>query len=197
MGRLVKVLAVLLPLAAFAWAALEMRGMMDRGQGLLPILCLLGGLALLALVEGLLFKFWILPPLAHTLGERVYAGGNYSPAQDRLLVLVEEVRQQKDRKLLAALEREVQAERRRARAWQELAHVQLECFGDAAAALEVLRRGAEQVPGREDRAMLLCRAAYLATNSLSDAEQARALYREAARRYPRTAYGRFAAGRIA
>ncbi len=197
MQRVFKFMAVLLPLAAFAWVTLHVRGMMDEGQGLQALAWMLGALVILALVEGVLFKCWILPPLAHRLGEQLYAGGSYAPAQDRLLVLAEQIRAGKDRSLLGELEAAVQAESRRARSWQELAHVQHEVFGDAAAALASLRRGVEQVRDCEDRAMLLCRAAYLAANSLGDAAQAQELYQEAARRYPRTAYGKFARARVA
>ncbi len=196
MGRFLKWVAVLLPLAGFTWAAVEIRSLIDEGQGLRSLAWLLGSLAALAVVEGLLFKFWILPPIAHRLGERVYSGGSYTPAEDTLLVLAERIRKEKNRSLLAELEQLVRAESRRARAWQELAHAQHEVFGEAAAALATLRCGAERVRGKEDRAMLLCRAAYLAANSLNDAAQAQALYQEAAKRYPRTAYGQFAAQRI-
>ncbi len=197
MGRLVKLIVVLLPLAGFACAVLQLRGLMDEGRGLFAILCLLGALAALALVETLLFRFWILPPLAGELGERVYSGGTYSPAEDALVVLTERIRQEKGLSLLPELEKLVLADARRTRGWQEYAHVLQDVFHDAPAALEVLRRGAVRVGGREDRAMLLCRAAYLAADALHDAELADALYREAAERYPRTTYGRFAAQRTA
>ncbi len=196
MGRFVKFIVVLLPLAAFVLAVLYVRGLMDEGQGLRSIVVLLGALVVLALVEGSLLKFWILPPIAGELGERVYAGGGYSPAGDALLVQVERLRQEKDRSLLPGLEKLVLADARRTRGWQEYAHVLQDVFADAPAALEVLRRGAQRVRGKEDRAMLLCRAAYLAADALRDSALAQELYGEAARRYPRTAYGRFALSKL-
>ncbi len=193
MGRFAKLIAVLLPLAGFVFAVLQVRALMDEGQGLQAIGLLLASLVGLALVEGLLFKWWILPPIAGELGERVYAGGSYTPSGDRLLVLVERIRQEKDRDLLPELEKLVLADARRARAWQEYAHVQSEVFADAPAALAVLRRGAERVRGKEDRAMLLCRAAYIARH---DSFLARELYEEAARKYPNTVYGKLARGKL-
>ncbi len=192
MGRLIKTVAVLLPLAGFVLAVLQVRHIMNEGQGTLAIACLLGALAALVLLEGLLFKFWILPSLAGELGERVYAGGGYTPADDALLVLVERIRQEKARELLPELEKQVLADPRRTRGWQEHAHLLQDVFGDAPAALQVLRRGATRVSGKEDRAMLLCRAAYLATDALRDPALARELYSEAAEKYPGTAYGSFA-----
>ncbi len=197
MGRLFKFIVVLLPLAGFVWAVLRVRTLMDEGQGLLALACLLGALAALALVEGVIFKWWILPSVAGELGERVYAGGSYTPAEDALVVLVARIRQEKKRELLPELEKLVLADSRRTRGWQEYAHVLQDVFGDAPAALGVLRRGAACVRGKEDRAMLLCRAAYLAGDALRDAAQARELYSEAAQRYPRTVYGGFAAQRAA
>ncbi len=196
MGRLGKVIVVLLPLAAFVGVVLQVRALMDEGQGLFSLLCLLGALAVLALVEGVIFKCWILPPVAGELSERVYAGGGYTPAEDALLCCVGRIREERQRELLPELERLVLADARRARAWQEYAHVLCEVFADAPAALGVLRRGVERVRDREDRAMLLCRAAYLAQDSLHDAALAQELYREAAQRFPRTSYGKFALGKV-
>ncbi len=196
MGRLFKLIVVLLPLSGFVWAVLQVRSLMEEGHGVLSIACLLGALGALVLIETLLFKFWLLPPLAGELGERVYAGGGYSPAEDALLVLVERIRREKDGSLLPELEHQVQADSRRVRGWQEYAHVLQDVFGDAPAALDVLRRGAASVRNREDCAMLLCRAAYLAADALRDNSLARELYGEAAERYPRTAYGKFAARKL-
>ncbi len=197
MGRFIKLIAVLLPLAAFVLAVLYVRLLMDEGQGLLAIGLLLAALAALALLETLLFKFWILPPIATELGERVYAGGVYTPAEDALLVQVARIRELRDRSLLPALEKLVLGDSQRTRGWQEYAHVLHEVFADAPAALATLRRGAGSVRNKEERAMLLCRAAYLAADALQDRALASELYREAAQRYPRTTYGQFAARQLA
>ncbi len=197
MGRFIRVVVVLLPLAGFVLAVLRVRSLMDEGRGLLSLAVLLAALVVLVLVELPLFKWWILPRFAGEIGERVYAGGDYSPAEDALLVLVERIRQEKDRNLLPELERQVLADARRTRGWQEYAHVLRDVFADAPAALAVLRRGAARVRGGEDRAMLLCRAAYLAVDALRDAALARQLYAEAAERYPHTAYGKLAADKLA
>ncbi len=197
MARLFKLIVILLPLAGFVWVVLQVRALMEEGQGLLSLAWFLGGLVVFALLETVIFKWWILPPLAGELGERVYSGGNYTPAQDALVVLVERIRQEKDRALLPELERLVLADARRTRGWQEYAHVLQDVFADASAALDALRRGAVRVRGREDRAMLLCRAAYLAADALHDSTLSGELYREAAQRYPRTTYGKFAQEKLA
>ncbi len=197
MGRLVKLFVVLLPLAGFVLVVLQVRELMDEGQGLLALAWLLGALVGLAVLETAIFKFWILPPFAGELGERVYAGGGYTPAEDALLVFVERIRQEKAAELLPELEKRVLADARRARGWLEYAHVFQEVFGDTSAALDVLRKGVVRVRDKEERAMLLCRAAYLAMDALRDSTLARELYSEAAERYPRTAYGKLAANKLA
>ncbi len=195
MRLLLRLIVVLLPLAGFVWVVLELQRMLDEGQGLATISWLLGALAVLAVVEGLLFRFWLLPAFGAHLGERIYQGG-YWPEDDPLLVLVERIRRDKDDKLLPKLEKAVLADARRARAWQEYAHVLQEVFAHHADALQVLCRGAEKVRPAEDRAMLLCRAAHIAAEELRDDRRAQELYREAAERYPRSSYGRLAATRL-
>ncbi len=195
MGRFLKFLAVSLPLAGFVWLVLWVRQLMDQGQGMLAAGCLLGGVAALALVEGLLFKFWILPAFAASVGERFY-GGSYVPADDALVVLAERIRREKSRELLPELERRVRSDPRRVRGWLEYANVLHEVFADDKNALETLRLGAKKTRAAEDRAMLLCRAAHLASDALRDEPLSRKLYEEAATRYPSTTYGKLAASRL-
>ncbi len=202
MARLARFLAkafvILLPVAGFAWVVgVQVRGLMDEGKGLLAIVWMLGALAVLAGIEAVLFKCWLLPRFAQGLGERLYAGGGYLAAEDPLQRLVERVREEKSRERLAELEKLVHADARRARAWQEYANVLNDVFHEAPAAVSTLREGAARVAGKEDRAMLLCRAAHMALEGMGDRALAQELYREAAGRYPRTAYGKFAAGKLA
>lgn len=184
---------VLLPVACFALLLLPVRELMGRdGQGAHAIALFLGGLAALALAEGLLFRYWLLPRLGDAIGERVY-GGSYLPEEDALVCFVARVREEGDRTLLPELERMVRDQSGRLRGWLELARVQQDLFDDARGAVATLREGAEHVSGKEDRALLLVRAAQLCESALSEPTTARELYAEAAKRYPRTVYGRRAA----
>lgn len=187
---------VLLPVACFALLLLPVRELMGQeGRGPQAIGLFLGGLAVLALAEGLLFRYWLLPRLGDAIGERVY-GGSYLPEEDALVCLVARVRESRDRTLLPELERMVHGQSGRLRGWLELARVQQDIFEDARAALATMREGATRVSGKEDRALLLVRAAQLCDSALADAAQAKELYTEAAERYPRTVYGRRAAEQI-
>ncbi len=195
MRLLIKLIVVLLPLAGFVWGVMELQTLMAEGRGMESIAWLLGALALLAAVEGLLFRYWLLPSFGEKLGERIYAGG-YWPEDDPLLVLVERIRREKDAQLLPPLEKAVLADARRMRGWLEYAHVLQEVFNRHEEALQVLYRGAAKVRPVEDRPMLLCRAAHIAANELRDTARAQELYREAAQRYPRSTYGKLAASRL-
>lgn len=181
---------VLLPVACFALLLLPVRELMGQeGQGPQAIGLFLGGLGALALAEGLLFRYWLLPRFGAAIGERVY-GGSYLPAEDALVCLVARVREERDRALLPELERMVRRQSGRLRGWLELARVQQDIFNDARAAADIMREGAAHVSGKEDRALLLVRAAQLCEGVLHAPDEARALYAEAAERYPRTVYGR-------
>ncbi len=195
MRLLLKFVVVLLPLAGFVLLVFRMQEMLEAGERLQTLGWLLGALALLAIVEGLLFRFWLLPGFGEKLGERIYAGG-YWPEDDPLLVLVERIRREKDPALLPQLEKAVLADARRMRGWQEMAHVLQDTFGRHEEALQLLRRGAGKVRPAEDRPMLLCRAAHIAATELRDPARAQALYREAAERYPRSTYGKLAASKL-
>lgn len=184
---------VLLPVACFALLLLPVRELMGQeGRGPQAIGLFLGGLAVLALAEGLLFRYWLLPHLGAAIGERVY-GGSYLPEEDALVCLVARVRETQDRTLLPELEHMVRSQSGRLRGWLELARVQQDIFEDAQGALATMREGATRVSGKEDRALLLVRAAQLCEGQLHAVDEARALYDEAAKRYPRTVYGRRAA----
>lgn len=184
---------VLLPVACFALLLLPVRELMGQeGHGPQAIGLFLGGLAVLALTEGLLFRYWLLPRLGDAIGERVY-GGSYLPEEDALVCLVARVRETQERALLPELEHMVHGQSGRLRGWLELARVQQDIFKDSRAAADTMREGAAHVSGKEDRALLLVRAAQLCEGELHAPEEARALYAEAAKRYPRTVYGRRAA----
>lgn len=184
---------VALPVACFALLLLPVRELMvQEGERVTALGLFLGGLALLALAEGLMFRYWLLPRLGDAIGERVY-GGSYLPEEDALVCLVARVREQQDPALLPELAHMVRQQKGRLRGWLELARVHQDVFADARAAAEVLEEAEHCVHSREDRALVLVRAAQLCEHALSDAARADALYARAAERYPRTVYGQRAA----
>lgn len=184
---------VLLPVAAFAAALLPVRDMLGQeGQGMQGIALFLGALAILAVVEGLLFRFWLLPALGEAIGQRVY-GGSYLPEDDALVCLLECVRENRDASLLPELRTMVASQGWRVRGWLELARTEQDIFADPQAALQTLLEGERCVRNKEDRALLLVRAAHLCENVLHDSAAARTHYASAAERFPRTVYGAKAA----
>lgn len=180
---------VLLPVAAFAAALIHVRDMLGQeGQGVQGIALFLGALAILAVVEGLLFRYWLLPALGEAIGQRVY-GGSYLPEDDALVCLLERVRDSRDAALLPELRSMVAAQGWRVRGWLELARTEQDVFADPQAALQTLLEGERRVRDKEDRALLLLRAARLCENVIHDSAAARTHYTAAAERYPRTVYG--------
>lgn len=192
MRRFFSILVVLLPVAGFVACLPEVRYMIDEGKVLYGMLLMFGALGVMTLLETLLFKFWVLPAWGRAISDRLYAG-SYTPEDDALVVLVEKIRREKDAGLMPQLVRMVQQDARRMRAWQELANLQLYEFAQSREAVETLLQGAEKVEQAEDRAFLLYRAAKTCEQHLRDAARAKELYEQAARRYPRTAYGKLAA----
>lgn len=183
--------AVLLPLAAYAAVQPFVEAALAREDTKLAFTIL--GVALLAFVlaEGLFFRFVLLPRMGEAVGEKIY-GGTYIPADDVLVQAVEEVRRTKDKEKLPALRAMVQADRSRLRGWLELARLYRDEFADAQSALETLEEGADCVSGKEDRALLLYRAAQVC-EQLGKPDRRRDLLQRAAQRYGRTVYGKKAA----
>ena len=198
MLRFLRILGLmLLPFALFAAALLLWREqLMTEQSGVRLILLFLVALALLALVEGLLFRYRILPLLGEAIGEHIY-GGSYVPGEDALVVLTARLRESRSPELLAALEKMVRQQKRRTRGWLELARAQQDVFGELSRAAETLAQGAGCVSSRQDRALLLYRAAMLYRRDLHDEARATEYFGRAARRYPNTTYGRRAAEQLA
>lgn len=187
---------VSLPVLAFAAVLLPVRELMGQeGKGTLAISLFLAALGALTLAEGLLLRFWLLPRLGAAVGESVY-GGSYVPEEDALVRLVARVRESRDRELLPELRALVLAQPRRVRGWLELARVHQDVFHDPRAALETLTEGETHLRDKEERAMLLVRAAGLCEVTLQDTAAARAYYTRAAEAFPRTVYGKQAAEKI-
>lgn len=194
MLRFLRILVlILLPFALFAAALLLLREqLLAEGSGVRLILLFLAVLAMLALAEGLLFRYRLLPLLGEAIGERIY-GGSYVPGEDALVVLTGRLRENRSPELLAELEKLVRQQKRRTRGWLELARAQQDVFGELRRAAETLAQGAECVSSRQDRALLLYRAAMLYRRDLHDEARAAECFERAARRYPKTTYGRMAA----
>ncbi len=186
--------AVLLPLFPFALATRVVMDWLENGQKLNGIALLLGCLAALALVEGLIFRLWILPAWGESLGERLY-GGSYLPEEDELAQLSARIRRTEDTTLLPDLLRLVRCQRKRARGWLELARLHQDVAHDDEEALRILLEGADAVPDSEEKAMFLYRAGALAADKLQSPTRAAEYFARAATRHPKTAYGKHAAAR--
>lgn len=188
-------LLVALPLLAFATVVLlPVRDWLYHDRMDDAMVLLAGSLLVLAVIETPIFRYFILPGLGETLGEKLY-GGTYVPADDALVQLTEEIRRTKNRELMSPLCDMVQGQRRRLRGWLELSRLYQDVFSQPENALETLLDGAEKVSGKEDRALLLYRAAHLCEESLRKPNRAQELYALAAQKYPKTVYGRKAAAK--
>ena len=92
--RAFQLLVALVPLAGFALALQPVQERMFGGQATQGLLLLLAVLAVLAVVEGLLFRYWILPRWGDKVAERLYAG-SYLPENDALAQLAERIMNEK------------------------------------------------------------------------------------------------------
>ena len=193
--RFAKVLVVLLPVGAFALALQPVQKLMFGGETTQGIILLLVALVLLAVVEGLLFRYWVLPGWGEKMAERLYAG-SYTPENDELARLVERLVNEKDAALLPELRALVLRQPRRLRGWLELARLQQELQHDAAAAVATLEEAATAVREPEDAAMLLYRAGSLCASALQNMARAREIWQRAADIYPATVYGAKAAAQL-
>ena len=193
--RFAKVLVVLLPVGAFALALQPVQKLMFGGETTQGIILLLVALVLLAVVEGLLFRYWVLPGWGEKMAERLYAG-SYTPENDALARLVERLVNEKDAALLPELRALVLRQPRRLRGWLELARLQQELQHDAAASVATLEEAATAVREPEDAAMLLYRAGSLCESALQNPARAREIWQRAADVYPTTVYGAKAAARL-
>lgn len=182
------------PVVAFVfWTLGPVRQQLSHGYT--GICYMLLGIAALALVEGLMFKWWILPLFADAVSERLYAG-NYLPEDDPLACLVSQIVEHKRRELMPELERLVAADPQRVRGWLELARVCEGEFADQREAVAHLLRGAELVRRKEDAAMLMWRAITLCERYDNLRPRALELLPELAHRFPHTTYGRLALDRL-
>lgn len=193
--RFFQLLAVLAPLGLFALALQPVQQRLYGGHATQGILLLLASLALLAVLEGLLFRYWILPGWSEKVAERLYAG-SYLPEDDALAQLADRIEREKNAELIPRLVQLVHAQAWRLRGWLELARLQQEVLQDAPAALKTLEEAMQAVREPEDVALLMCRAARLCEKALLNEAAARSWWQRAAEQYPDTVYGRKAATRL-
>lgn len=187
---------VLTPLLLFAAVQPLVDALLSKDETRFDGFVLLGAaLLVFVTVEGLFCRFLLLPRMGEAIGSKLYAG-SYTPADDALVQLLEEVRRSKDAERLPELRAMVRADRSRLRGWLELARLLQDDFSHPEDALETMLEGADCVSGKEDRALLLYRAAQLCEGALRKPERARELREKAAGRYPKTVYGKKAAERL-
>lgn len=193
--RLFQLLVVLIPIGLFALALQPAQKLMFGGFATKGILFFLAALAVLALVEGLLFRYWILPGWSEKMAERLYAG-SYLPEEDALAQLIDRIESEKNAALLPRLVESVRQQGWRTRGWLELARLQQELLHDAPAALDSLAEACRAVRDPEDAALLMFRAAQICEKALHDDAAARQWLLRAAAEYPATVYGRKASARL-
>lgn len=194
---LAQLLLVLAPLGCYVWWLLAIVGReLARGERLGTVLMMLAGLLALAVVEGLIFKLYLLPCWARSLSERLY-GGNYFPEDDPLARLARKIDAEQRPELIPEFIRLVEADPCRVRAWLELARLLAD--HDAPQAVQRLLQGADILAARrrshsqrEDAALLLWRAATLSQKHPELAAQAPPILQRLASQYPDTAYGKLA-----
>lgn len=192
--RLGQLVVGLIPLYVFlVWALFFVQPQLEK-HTLRALAMLLGGLAVMAIIQGGVFKRWLLPLWAQAISERLYAG-SYLPEDDPIASLAAEIFSQHRADLVPELEKLVLADPSRTRAWLELARaLELEAH-DIPRAAHVLQRGAASVRHDADRAMLLWRAAGLLQKEEAHREEAKDLLDRVADEFPHTAYGHLAATR--
>lgn len=196
MRVLLRVLAVLLPLALFCLWVMSLEGEYAAAEGgrdiIVVVLKALGALALLVILLAVMLRRWLLPLFGQKVSDALYAG-TYLPGEDPLVVLVGRIASSSDASLLPELEALIKSDAGRLRGWQELARLQLEVFRDARASRDALLQGVECVRDSQDKALLLYRAAKLSESQLHDEGAARRFYEQAAARFPKTVYGKLSA----
>ena len=195
MRRLGQLIVGLTPLYVFSgWALFFVEPQLGH-HTLHAIAMLLGGLAVMAIIQGIIFKRWLLPIWAQAISERLYAG-NYFPEDDPIASLAAKIFSQHRADLIPELEKLVMSDPSRTRAWLELSRALEQEAHDNSRAADALQRGASRVRLRDDRAMLLWRASVLLCREGAHEKEGRELRERVAKEFPHTAYGRLAAAHL-
>ncbi len=189
--RFFQLVVALVPLYAFAI------GMCFWWFGLVEtvsewIVTLLIGILLLAVIEGAIFRMWLLPSWAQALSERFY-GGDYFPADDPIVSLAQQIINEHRTDRIPELEKLARSDSSRTRAWMELARVAEVELKDPQKAAEYMMTGARKVSRKEDAAMLMWRAVTLLRRDDKTKARAEEICCDIISRYPKTTYGRLAA----
>lgn len=152
-----------------------------------------------ALAVGFFLAFaclkWIWPLLGEWLADLVYNDRRIA-GDDPLEQLARDVRRTRSEESMNRLRQFAEENAGRTRAWTECAAALVDAMDRPADAAAVLETGAERVSAKEDKALLLYRAAALYDKMPGREEKASALWRLAADRFPQTTYGQRAAERL-
>ena len=185
---------ILLPLFLLTWVVQErVLPLYEEGEAASCLGLALGAVVATAVWLTICLRLWVLPWFAKVAKNSIYGSG--SVQDDPLTALATRMRAEKNTSLLPELLAAVEREDSRARAWSELAAVYEELLHDVPEAVRALLRGAERVSDKQERAMLIYRAAHLRDTRLQDKHGAHELYYQAAEKYPKTVYGKKAAER--
>lgn len=149
----------------------------------------LGGVLAMACIK------WVWPLFGEWVADIIY-GDRRLAGDDPLEQLAHEVRRTHSDEAMKKMLEYAQANADRTRVWTECATLLREVMQRPAEAAEILERGAASVDSREDRALLLYRAACQYDAIPGKAEKAVELWQLASERYPETTYGAQAAERL-
>lgn len=149
----------------------------------------LGGVAAMACVK------WVWPLFGEWVADVVY-GDRRLAGDDPLEQLALEVRRTRSEEAMERMRQFAEENGDRTRVWTECANLLRDVLQRPAEAAETLERGASQVGEKEDRALLLYRAACLYDAMPGKREKAVELWALASELYPETTYGAQAAERL-
>lgn len=138
---------------------------------------------------------WIWPRIGEWLADLVYNDRQIS-GEDPLEQLARDVRRSRSEESMSRLRQFAEENAGRTRAWTECAAALSDAMNRPADAADVLETGAGRVSAKEDKALLLYRAAALYDKMPGREEKAQELLRLAAERFPMTTYGQMAAERL-
>lgn len=172
--------------------ALGLYMLLDRDTPVLAYLMVaigLGGVMAMACVR------WVWPLFGEWVADVVY-GDRRLGGDDPLEQLALEVRRTRSQEAMDRLRQYAEENGDRTRVWTECATLLRDVLQRPAEAAETLEYGASFAGSKEDRALLLYRAASLYDSLPDKHEKALQLWKLASERYPETTYGAHAAERL-
>ncbi len=160
-------------------------------------LILLVATIFISLLLFLYFKKAILPKISATLLNWLTGQDScYTPEDDELVQIMEQLGSTPSREDLRLLDDYCQRKPKRLRNWTEYANLLRSHFHDAEAAIEVLKRALSVTKNTEDQALLLYRIAAIYEGELNRPDEAKQFYTQAASQHPLCSYGKLAARKI-